>query len=93
LNPGTPRRAAPQNNFVRTRRSRRQRSSAPVPWPDNIFGTHSIAHAYLDGDDLFALIVALAWLGDQPSTGRRADHLFDVIVGAILMDEERANPR
>jgi hypothetical protein len=41
-NPGKPRRAAPQNNFVRTRRSRRQRSSAPLPWPDNIFGTHRV---------------------------------------------------
>jgi AcrR family transcriptional regulator len=55
--------------------------------------TAGIAHAYLDGDDLFALIAALAWLGDQPSTERRADHLFDVIVGAILIDEELANPR
>lgn len=38
----------------------------------------------LDGTDLFALIAALAWLGDQPSVAGRADHLFDVIAGAIL---------
>jgi len=38
----------------------------------------------VDGTDLFALIAALAWLGDQPSTANRADHLFDLITGAIL---------
>ncbi|MER8010224.1 TetR/AcrR family transcriptional regulator [Streptomyces sp. NPDC094149] len=38
----------------------------------------------IDGADLFALIAALAWLGDQPSLAPRADHLFDVIAGAIL---------
>jgi AcrR family transcriptional regulator len=42
------------------------------------------ARADLDGTDLFALIAALAWLGDQPGTGSRADHLFDVIASAIL---------
>jgi AcrR family transcriptional regulator len=40
----------------------------------------------LDGTDLFALISALAWLGEQPSTATRADHLFDVIANAILTD-------
>lgn len=38
----------------------------------------------IDGADLFALIAALAWLGDQPSLAARADHLFDVVAGAIL---------
>ncbi|MFD6289469.1 TetR/AcrR family transcriptional regulator [Streptomyces sp. NPDC060205] len=38
----------------------------------------------LDGTDLFALIAALAWLGDQSSLASRADHLFDVVAGAIL---------
>lgn len=38
----------------------------------------------VDGTDLFALIAALAWLGDQPSTANRADHLFDLITGAVL---------
>ncbi|MDQ0326328.1 hypothetical protein J2R99_002197 [Rhodopseudomonas julia] len=27
---------------------------------------------------------ALAWLRDQPALQARADHLFDVIAGAIL---------
>lgn len=39
----------------------------------------------LDGVDLFALVGALAWLNDQPSLTSRADHLFDVISGAILI--------
>ncbi|MGD1879039.1 MAG: TetR/AcrR family transcriptional regulator [Kiloniellaceae bacterium] len=42
------------------------------------------ARADLDGTDLFALVGALAWLGDQPSLEPRAPHLFDVIAGAIL---------
>lgn len=42
------------------------------------------ARADLDGTDLFALVAALAWVGDQPSLESRADHLFDVVVGAIL---------
>lgn len=44
------------------------------------------ARADLDGVDLFALIGALGWLGDQPSFAPRADHLFDIIAGAILTD-------
>jgi AcrR family transcriptional regulator len=40
----------------------------------------------LDGTDLFALIAALAWLGDQPSSASRADHHFDIIARAILPD-------
>ncbi|WP_018548358.1 TetR/AcrR family transcriptional regulator [Streptomyces sp. LaPpAH-108] len=39
----------------------------------------------LDGTDLFALIAALAWLGDQPALAPRADHLFEVVAGAILV--------
>jgi len=42
------------------------------------------ARANIDGVDLFALIGALGWLGDQPSFAPRADHLFDVIASAIL---------
>ncbi len=45
-----------------------------------------VARADLDGTDLFALIAALAWLGDQPPSAKRADHLFDVIASAILGD-------
>jgi len=43
-----------------------------------------LARADLDGPDLFALAGALAWLGEQPTLGPRADHLFDVIASAIL---------
>ncbi|KMS84860.1 MULTISPECIES: TetR/AcrR family transcriptional regulator [Streptomyces] len=42
------------------------------------------ARADIDGTDLFALVAALAWLGDQPSLAPRSDHLFEVITSAIL---------
>lgn len=42
------------------------------------------ARTDIDGADLFALIAAVGWLGDQPSFAPRADHLRDIIVGAIL---------
>lgn len=42
------------------------------------------ARTDIDGTDLFALVAALAWLSDQPSLAPRADHLFDVVAGAIL---------
>lgn len=42
------------------------------------------ARSDLDGADLFALVGALAWVGDQPALAPRADHLFDVIASAIL---------
>lgn len=42
------------------------------------------ARTDIDGDDLFALIAALAWLNEQPSSAPRADHLLDVIAGALL---------
>ncbi len=51
-----------------------------------------VAHPHLDGNDLFALIAALAWLGDQPSTARRFDHLFDVIASAIFVQEDVVRP-
>jgi AcrR family transcriptional regulator len=43
-----------------------------------------MARTDIDGADLFALVGALAWLGDQPSLAERAAHLFDVITSAIL---------
>jgi AcrR family transcriptional regulator len=46
--------------------------------------TEGFARADLDGADLFALIGALGWLGDQPSFAAHADHLCNVIIGAIL---------
>ncbi|MET8565370.1 TetR/AcrR family transcriptional regulator [Streptomyces flaveolus] len=42
------------------------------------------ARTDIDGTDLFALVAALAWLGDQPSLAPRSDHLFEVITSAIL---------
>ncbi|KEO54619.1 MULTISPECIES: TetR/AcrR family transcriptional regulator [Thalassospira] len=43
-----------------------------------------VARTDIDGGDLFAMVGALAWLGDQPSSASRADHLFNVITSAIL---------
>lgn len=43
------------------------------------------ARADIDGIDLLALVSALAWLNDQPAFASRADHLTDVIAGAILV--------
>lgn len=42
------------------------------------------ARADIDGTDLFALMAALGWLGDQPSFAPRADHIFEVVASAIL---------
>lgn len=44
------------------------------------------ARTDVDGADLFALASALAWLGDQPGMQARAEHLFDVILSAIVVD-------
>ncbi|MER6133783.1 TetR/AcrR family transcriptional regulator [Streptomyces sp. NPDC001815] len=46
----------------------------------------------IDGTDLFALIAALAWLGDQPSLAPRADHLFDIVASAILTTPASTDP-
>jgi len=43
-----------------------------------------LARRDLDGADVFALVSALTWLGDQPSLAPRADRLFRVITSAIL---------
>jgi AcrR family transcriptional regulator len=42
------------------------------------------ARADMDGEDLFALMSALGWLAGQASFAPRADHLFDLIAGAML---------
>ncbi|PYB75556.1 MULTISPECIES: TetR/AcrR family transcriptional regulator [Rhizobium] len=55
-------------------------------------GTRLLVHAQskgmartdMDGDDLFALISALAWLAEQPPLVPRSGHLFDIIADAIL---------
>ncbi len=46
--------------------------------------SEGLARTDIDGADLFALVSALAWLGDQPSLAPRADRLFGVIASAIL---------
>ncbi|MNL67230.1 hypothetical protein D3C87_1917950 [compost metagenome] len=38
----------------------------------------------MTGNDLFALISALAWLGEQPPLVPRAEHVFDIVSDAIL---------
>lgn len=50
------------------------------------------ARTDIDGTDLFALVAALAWLGDQPSLAPRADHLFEVVASAILTDPAGTGP-
>jgi len=48
------------------------------------------ARADMDGDELFDLIAALAWLREQPSHARRSERLFELVAGAILA--QRATP-
>lgn len=50
------------------------------------------ARADIDGDDLFALIAALAWFYDQPSFAPRAEHLLNVIASAIMTPQAAADP-
>lgn len=38
----------------------------------------------MSGGDMFALIGALGWIGDQDSFAARSDYLFDVIARSIL---------
>ncbi|MBO9875231.1 MULTISPECIES: TetR/AcrR family transcriptional regulator [Xanthomonas] len=42
------------------------------------------ARADMDGDALFDLIAALAWLREQPSHAQRSERLFELVTGAIL---------
>jgi AcrR family transcriptional regulator len=43
-----------------------------------------MARKDLDGVDLFALIGALGWIGEQPSFASRSNHLFELVTAAIL---------
>lgn len=43
-----------------------------------------VARTDIDGADLFALIGAAGWVGDQPSFAPRADHLVAIIASSIL---------
>ncbi|WNV87892.1 helix-turn-helix domain-containing protein [Umezawaea sp. Da 62-37] len=45
-----------------------------------------VARTDVDGADIFALVSAFAWLGDQPGHEARAKRLFDVVLGAVLTD-------
>jgi AcrR family transcriptional regulator len=42
------------------------------------------ARADMDGNDLFALMSALAWLAGQPGFAPRSDQLFRIVTGAIV---------
>lgn len=52
-----------------------------------------LARADIDGTDLFALIGALGWVGDQPSFAPRADHLVGIIASAMLTNVSSAGLR
>ena len=43
-----------------------------------------LIRADMDGTDLFSLAAALAWLGEQPASALRSEHLFNIISGALL---------
>ena len=47
--------------------------------------SNGTARADIDGDDFFALIGALGWIGDQPAYAPRVEHLCNVILEAILV--------
>jgi AcrR family transcriptional regulator len=53
--------------------------------------TEGVARTDIDGADVFALAASLAWLGDQPSLAPRVDHLFDIVVSAVLTIGERSD--
>ncbi|MEC0123290.1 TetR/AcrR family transcriptional regulator [Paenibacillus pabuli] len=50
-----------------------------------------LARTDMEGDDLFSLAAALAWLSNQPSSAPRSDHLFSIIASAILTNRSRSN--
>lgn len=50
-----------------------------------------LAREDMDGNDLFALISALAWLAEQPPLVPQADHLFDIISDAIFTGRSGAH--
>ncbi|MED4241092.1 TetR/AcrR family transcriptional regulator [Priestia megaterium] len=52
-----------------------------------------LARTDMDGDDLFSLAAALAWLSNQPSSAPRAEHLFTIIASAILTNRASSDFR
>jgi len=51
------------------------------------------ARADMDADDLFALMSALGWLVGQQTFAPRADHLFHLIVSAILTNRSGSDDK
>lgn len=51
------------------------------------------ARADMNGDDLFALMSALAWIAGQPVFAPRAGHLFHLITSAILTNPSRKDSK
>ncbi|USX52726.1 TetR/AcrR family transcriptional regulator [Lentzea sp. HUAS12] len=47
------------------------------------------ARTDLDGADLFALVSSLVWLSDQPGQETRAEHLFEVVMSAVVTTPSR----
>jgi AcrR family transcriptional regulator len=47
--------------------------------------TVGTADSRMTGSDMFALIGALGWMGDQAAFSARSDYLFEVIASAILI--------
>ncbi len=45
------------------------------------------ARSDMDGEDLFALMSALAWLAGQPAFASRSDRLLHLITSAILTNQ------
>lgn len=46
-----------------------------------------LARSDMDGQDLFSLATALAWLGDQPASAPRSDYFFELLLSAILTNK------
>ncbi|WP_201192490.1 TetR/AcrR family transcriptional regulator [Pseudomonas fluorescens] len=44
-----------------------------------------MADKNMTGSDLFALVAALGWLGDQPAFASRADYFFEFISSAVVI--------
>lgn len=50
------------------------------------------ARTSIDGDNLFALMAALGWLGEQSAFAPRADHLVDVVAGTLVAAKPTKRP-
>ncbi|MGY4688324.1 TetR/AcrR family transcriptional regulator [Salibacterium sp. K-3] len=52
-----------------------------------------LARTDMNGDDLFSLTAALAWLSNQPSSAPRAEQLFRIVASAVLTNQASSNFR